>query len=160
MERMLRAGNRAGTSLRMLNNMIRSRGADSTRECSSTVDLLELDLITAQACFIKSGAAPSFVVRGQIVHRLQAGSAPIGIIGTLDAERHDFGLRVGDTVVMISDGIMNDDPECEWLSAYLQQAGGRPPEEIVARICNHARRGEKRDDCSAIALRIIEVSEG
>ena len=159
MERMLRAGNRAVTSLRMLNNMIRSRGADSTRECSSTVDLLELDLMTAQACFIKSGAAPSFVVRGQVVHRLQAGSAPIGIIGTLDAERHDFGLRVGDTVVMVSDGILHNDPECEWLTAYLRQAAGRPPEELVMRICNHAREGAARDDCSAVALRIIEAPE-
>ncbi len=159
MERMLRAGNRAGTSLRMLNNMIRSRGADSTRECSSTVDLLELDLMTAEACFIKSGAAPSFVVRGQVVHRLQAGSAPIGIIGTLDAEHHDFSLRAGDTVVMISDGIMNDDPECEWLISYLRGAGGRPPEEIVTRICDRAHASEKRDDCSVVVLRITVAAE-
>ena len=115
--------------------------------------------MTAEACFIKSGAAPSFVVRGQVVHRLQAGSAPIGIIGTLDAERHDFQLRVGDTVVMISDGILNDDPECEWLTAYLHHSAGRKPEELVSQICNHARNGERRDDCSAVALRIIEASE-
>jgi stage II sporulation protein E len=85
LEKMLRAGNRAWTSLRMLNNMIRSRGADSVRECSSTIDLLELDLMTAKASFIKSGAAPSFVIRGSAVHCLQSGTAPIGIIQTLDA---------------------------------------------------------------------------
>ena len=159
MERMLRAGNRAVTSLRMLNNMISSRGADSTHECTSTVDLLELDLMTAQACFIKSGAAPSFVVRGQAVHRLQAGSVPIGIIGTLDAERHVFDLSVGDTVVMISDGILNNDPECEWLITYLSNAAGRSPEELVRQICAHAHKSETRDDCSAVALRIIEATD-
>ena len=117
LEKMLRAGNRAGTSLRMLNNMIRSRGADSTRECSSTVDLMELDLMTGTASFIKSGAAPSFVVRGGVVHRLQAGTAPIGIICALDVQSTPFSLKAGDTVVMISDGILQDDPDCKWITS-------------------------------------------
>jgi stage II sporulation protein E len=86
MEKMLRAGNRARTSLRMLNNMIRSRGADSTGECSSTIDLLELDLMTGNCTFIKSGAAPSFIIREGEVRRMQAGTVPIGIICALDAK--------------------------------------------------------------------------
>lgn len=154
LEKMLRAGNRASTSLRMLNNMMRSRGVDSTGEYSSTVDLLELDLITAEASFIKGGAAPSFIVRGRVVHRLQAGTVPIGILGTLDVESTAFPLREGDTVVMISDGIMQNDPECTWLSSYLCGVGSLTPEEIVYHICLHACESEGHDDCSAIALRI------
>ena len=49
LEKMLRAGNRANTSLRMLNNMILSRCSSSAGECSSTIDLIELDLITGSA---------------------------------------------------------------------------------------------------------------
>ncbi|MBR2926765.1 MAG: SpoIIE family protein phosphatase [Clostridia bacterium] len=159
LEKMLRAGNRAGTSLRMLNNMIRSREADSLRECSSTVDLLELDLMTSEGTFIKSGAAPSFVIRGSVVHRLQSGSAPIGIIRNLDAHATSFYLRAGDTVVMVSDGILQNDDECEWLTTYLTGAGGASPEEIVYRICLQASRFENHDDCSAIALRICDAQE-
>ena len=159
LEKMLRAGNRAGTSLRMLNNMIRSRGADSTRECSSTVDLMELDLMTGTAAFIKSGAAPSFVVRGGVVHRLQAGTAPIGIICALDVQSTPFSLKAGDTVVMISDGILQDDPDCKWITSYLAGASGVSPEEIVYRICLHAAEGEEHDDCSAIALRIQNAEQ-
>lgn len=154
LEKMLRAGNRAGTSLRMLNNMIRSRGADSTRECSSTVDLLELDLMTGEGCFIKSGAAPSFVVRGNVVQRLQAGTVPIGIICTLDMQQTSFELRDGDVVVLISDGILQSDPDCRWLTAYLGDIKGQSPEEIVNRICRHAFEGKEHDDCSVIALQI------
>ena len=154
LEKMLRAGNRAGTSLRMLNNMIRSRGADSTRECSSTVDLLELDLMTAEASFIKSGAAPSFVVRAGVVHRLQAGTAPIGIIRTIDVQSTAFPLKVGDTVVMISDGILQNDPDAVWLTDYLSGASSLSPEEIVYHICLHAVERDEHDDCSAVALRI------
>ena len=158
LEKMLRAGNRAGTSLRMLNNMIRSRGADSSRECSSTVDLMELDLMTAEASFIKSGAAPSFVVRGKVVHRLQAGTAPIGIICTLDVQATPFPLKAGDTVVMISDGILQNDPDAAWITSYLSGVAALTPEEIVYHICLHASENENHDDCSAVALR-IEASE-
>ncbi|MBQ8212604.1 MAG: SpoIIE family protein phosphatase [Clostridia bacterium] len=159
LEKMLRAGNRASTSLKMLNNMIRSRGADSTRECSSTVDLLELDLMTATASFIKSGAAPSFVVRGTAVHRLQAGTAPIGIIGTLDVQASTFYLKEGDTVVMVSDGILQEDPECEDLIAYLSTVAELTPSEIVYHICLQAASRDDHDDCSVIALRIQAAEE-
>jgi stage II sporulation protein E len=159
MEKMLRAGNRAGTSLRMLNNMIRSRGADSTRECSSTIDLLELDLMTGASTFIKSGAAPSFVIRGSVVQRIHAGTVPIGIICALDAGQTRFELREGDTVVMISDGILQNDAECEWITSYLSEAGEQTPEEIVYRICHHAAEYDTHDDCSVIALRVHRAGE-
>ena len=154
LEKMLRAGNRAGTSLRMLNNMIRSRGADSTRECSSTVDLM-----AGSASFIKSGAAPSFVVRGGVVQRLQSGTAPIGIICALDVQTTPIQLKPGDTVVMISDGILQDDPDGTWITSYLSGAGDRTPEEIVYHICLHASESEKHDDCSAVAIRIQQAEE-
>ena len=155
LEKMLRAGNRAGTSLRMLNNLICSKETDSLRECSSTVDLMELDLMTAEASFIKSGAAPSFIVRGNAVHRLQVGSAPIGIIRGIETQATPFLLKEGDTVVMISDGILQNDPECEWLTEYLTGVSQLSPEEIVYRICLRASNTDTQDDCSAVALRII-----
>lgn len=159
MEKMLRAGNRAGTTLRMLNNMIRSRTADSTRECTSTVDLLELDLMTGDASFLKSGAAPSFVVRDTVVRRLQSGTVPIGIFCTPDTQETRFRLREGDTVVMMSDGILQSDADDEWLMSYLSEAGKQTPEEIVYRICFHAAERETHDDCSVIALRVHRAEE-
>ena len=159
MEKMLRAGNRAGTSLRMLNNMIASRGSDSTKECSSTVDLLELDLMTGDAAFIKSGAAPSFVIRGGVVRKMQSGTVPIGILNTLDAQKTGFLLREGDTVVMISDGVLQSDEDGEWLATFLAETEKLTPEEIVYQICLHSAERETHDDCSAIALRIVSAEE-
>lgn len=159
LEKMLRAGNRAVTSLRMLNNLILSRCSDSAGECSSTVDLIELDLITGKASFIKGGAAPSFVVRRGTVQRLQAGTFPIGIIRKLDTQASSYDLKVGDTVVMISDGVMQDDPDCKWLTEYLASCGEKDPEEIVYEICRRASEFPNHDDCSAIALRIINAEE-
>ena len=157
LEKMLRAGNRAATSLRMLNNMIASRSQDSTKECSSTVDLLELDLMTGEGTFLKSGAAPSFVVRGKVVRRLQSGTVPIGILNTLDVQKTDFPLRAGDTVVMVSDGILQGDEEGEWLTSYLSGIATQTPEEIVYQICRRCTEYETHDDCSVVALRILDV---
>ncbi len=154
LEKMLRAGNRASTSLRMLNNLLRSRGEDSTHECSSTVDLLELDLMSGEASFIKSGAAPGFVVRGQVVRRFRSGTLPIGILCAPDAAESRMSLLPGDTVVMISDGVLQSDPDCKWLVEYLEGAGEETPEEIVYRICLHAADCDSHDDCSAVAIRI------
>lgn len=159
LEKMLRAGNRAATSLRMLNNMIASRAQDSTKECSSTVDLLELDLMSGEGAFLKSGAAPSFVVRGKVVRRLQAGTVPIGILNTLDVQKTDFLLRAGDTVVMVSDGILQNDDDGEWLTAYLSGAAAQTPQEIVYQICRRCAEKDTRDDCSVVALRIIDADE-
>ena len=159
LEKMLRAGNRAATSLRMLNNMIASRAQDSTKECSSTVDLLELDLMTGEGAFLKSGAAPSFVVRGKVVRRLQSGTVPIGILNTLDVQKTDFPLRAGDTVVMVSDGILQGDDEGEWLTSYLTGASLQTPEEIVYQICRRCAESDTRDDCSVVALRILDADE-
>ena len=159
LEKMLRAGNRAATSLRMLNNMIASRAQDSTKECSSTVDLLELDLMTGEGAFLKSGAAPSFVIRGKVVRRLQAGTVPIGILNTLDVQKTDFPLRAGDTVVMVSDGILQGDDEGEWLTSYLTSAASQTPEEIVYGICRRSTESETKDDCSVVALRILDADD-
>ena len=100
LERLIRSGAGMETSLKLLNQIIRSTG----RECSSTVDIAEIDLTTGEARFIKSGAAPSFVLRDGSIFRLQSKTVPIGILRALDAELIRFEVREGDTVVMVSDG--------------------------------------------------------
>jgi len=123
------------------------------------VDLLELDLMTGEGRFIKSGAAPSFVIRNGVVQRLQCGSAPIGIISGVTAQKTPCSLRAGDVVIMVSDGILQDDPSCEWLISYLERNRAKSPSELVSRICRHACEGERHDDCSAVAICIHAAEE-
>ena len=115
--------------------------------------------MTGEGAFLKSGAAPSFVVRGKVVRRLQAGTVPIGILNTLDVQKTDFPLRAGDTVVMVSDGILQDDSDGEWLTSYLTGVATLTPEEIVYQICRRCAEYETRDDCSVVALRILDADE-
>ena len=131
-------------SLAMANNFIRNKNL----ECSSSVDLLEIDLADGKSSFIKSGAAPSFVKRGDKVFKLHSKTAPIGIMKNLDAEQLDFVLQEEDTVVMVSDGVCQDERDSEWIISLLSSADISPsalPRKILAR-CNE--KGLKKDDRS------------
>ncbi len=98
---MLEAGTPLPVVLEMLSQFLRAK----TPECFATVDLLRIDLLSGDASFFKSGAAPSYVLREGRLFKLSSRSMPIGISGKLNTERIDFSLESGDTVVMISDGV-------------------------------------------------------
>ncbi len=111
LEKYIRGGADLESALKLLNRIIRSTG----RECSTTIDICELDLYTGEARFIKSGAAPSFVLRGGSVFKLRSKTVPIGIIRALDAEMIKFDTEAGDTVVMVSDGVARSYDDAPWL---------------------------------------------
>ena len=148
----LTAGVTASTALKMLNSVVRARGT----ECSATVDLAEIDLLTGKARFIKSGAAPSFVVRGGRLFRLQSKTVPIGIIRALDAEIISFDVEPGDIVVMLSDGVTRSFEEAPWLCEMLSEDGltGRSPEELAGLIVRRAEENGSRDDITAGIVKI------
>lgn len=142
-------------ALSVLNTFIRSKNA----ECSSSVDLFELDLITGSGSFIKSGAAPSFVKRGAKVFKLHSKTAPIGIMKMPDAEELSLSLANGDTVVMISDGVASGEDDCDWLVRLISEHEGDASslsDKIMAEA-KHRRR--TKDDMSVMAIDISAVSK-
>ena len=140
-EKMLAAGNRADITLRMLNNVIRSENLGIGSECSATVDLFELDLMSGAASFIKSGAAPTYVARGGTVYKISSRTMPVGIIKDADARITRFDTQKGDLVVMMSDGCCPDSDDCTWLVEYL-----------CAYAKKNAARKESESDESKTAL--------
>ena len=118
-EKMLSAGNRADITLRMLNNFLKSENSGCGSECSVTVDLMELDLMSGVASFIKSGAAPTYILRNRTVYKVNSRTMPIGIMDNPDARITKFDMKQGDLVVMVSDGCCPDSDDCPWLVDML-----------------------------------------
>ncbi len=118
-EKMLCAGNRADITVRMLNNVIRSENTGCGGECSATVDLCQIDLISGTASFLKSGAAPTYIARGGKVYKVYSRTMPIGILKEADTKISKFDTRSGDLIIMLSDGCCPDSEECPWLVEYL-----------------------------------------
>lgn len=152
LERMLVGGARTSVALELLASFLRCRCS----ECSATVDLCELDLRSGIASFVKSGAAPSFLVRGGSVFRIQSKTAPIGILRALDAEKTELALQDGDLIVMVSDGVAvsYDDTAMQDAALVCMLADLPPratPEEVADAVIAWARSA---DDKSVLAVRI------
>ncbi len=150
--KMMKAGVSLKVSLTMLNNYLRARNM----ECSAGMDVMELDLYESEARFVKSGAAPSFVVREGRLFRLASKTVPIGILRALDAEMIRFTVQPGDTVIMLSDGVMAGFDEAGWLCDLLATPSilSEPPARIAERIVS-AAAADSRDDITAAVIRIL-----
>lgn len=158
LERLIRAGAELETALKMMNQIVRT----TERECSATVDIAEIDLMTGEARFIKSGAAPSFILRNGSIFRLQSKTVPIGIIRALDAEMIRFTVEDGDTVVMLSDGVARSYDEVPWLLDLMTDdetvLHGDERNAAVTIVSEAALRGAK-DDMTAGIIRIHGMRE-
>ena len=159
LEKMLSAGNRVELSVRMLNSLIRQKNSGTGDECSATVDLMELDLMSGQAVFVKNGAAPTYVVRGGRVYKIRSRTLPIGILPDSEPELHRFKMHPGDVVVMVSDGVTHGNDECPWLIDLLSSPLPESMDSLRLRILRHAIASGSPDDLSAIAVRVEETAE-
>ena len=145
LRQLLQAGLSAPDALQSLNSLYLLRGDGEF----STVDLLEADLATGQACLYKWGAAPSYLRSGSVVRKLGAGSPPPGL-ETDGLEQLRFSLEENETLVLLSDGIGQ-----ETAQRCLLQAGANQDalaDELVAEA-----RETGDDDMSAAVLSLLPV---
>lgn len=146
LQKMLSVSEDKGVVMAMLNSIIRAKNT----ECSTTVDLFELDLISGDGKFVKSGACPSFIKRGDNVFVLQSKTAPIGIMKSLDAEELACSLNKGDICVMVSDGVVPSKSDCHWLKQLLIDYNGQDPEELSQRILKETKKRGLKDDTTVL----------
>lgn len=147
--RMLQAGSRPESALRMLNGFLASRGSGSG-ESSTTVDMLEVDRVSGEACLFKCGAAPTYLLRDGEVTVFASRTAPAGILESLDAERIAFALKKGDVLMQVSDGITGEEENCTWPADMLRERYDGEREHFVRAVLNRA--AEKGDDDMTVIL--------
>ncbi len=128
LRRLLTAGYPAEYALRSLNSICALRD----RAGIVTVDLAELQLDTGKAVVYKWGAAPSYLVTPVGAEKIGTAGPPPGLSVTDYRESMErLSLRRGETLVMVSDGISEEDA----LRCCMDAAGGSPgelAEEILA----------------------------
>lgn len=152
LQKLLSRGTSKDTALLMLNNFIRARG----KECTCTVDLFELDLITGSGKLVKSGAAPSFIKRGQSVFKLESKTMPIGIIKGLDAQVQSFEARKGDICIMLSDGVVCDENDSNHLIKLLKADTSYDKRLLGAKIINEMKALHNHSDDMTVS--VIEIA--
>lgn len=155
LEKLLGAGNRKNTVLKMLNNFIRHKNL----ECFATVDLFEIDLLTGESSFVKSGAAASYVLRDGRVFKIASKSLPIGITREMNSEEIKFPVHEGDIIVMMSDGISQSFEDGAWLLSELSSLDpSKSIGEISSMILDKALdKNGRNDDMTVLTVKVLSA---
>lgn len=154
MEGFLRAGVTVRTALGLLNPAFAVKcGGDTFTTC----DILCVDLHTGEGECFKCGAAPTYVcsTSGKGVRRICSGSMPVGLPSEApDADYSKLMLEVGDLVVMVSDGLTENDSDA-WLTSLLSDHRFTSAANLASAILDAgAERTGGRDDMTVLVLKL------
>ena len=153
--RLIRAGLSLDSALNITNSALSVKSDD---ESLSTLDVAEIDLFSGNTVLYKAGAAASFYTASGRVKTVEMPSTPLGILNKVRFSRYTLRLRGGDSLVMVSDGILGIGNL--WLKDEIKAfAGGPDASEFSENILECARRkcGEKFDDMTVISAVAEEI---
>jgi serine/threonine protein phosphatase PrpC len=126
-------------------------------EVFAAADLLLIDTLRMQARFIKTCAGPSFLIRDNKVSVVEMGALPMGVLDTVSPAVLDRQIRIGDAIVLVSDGVadaMQGEELTSWFERALAHAEeGRAADALVELA--RQKLGPLHDDMTAIVLRIV-----
>ncbi len=157
LEKLLEAGLPTETVLHTANSLLQLR----TRESFVAVEMALIDLRKGEAELLKIGAAPGFLIRGKEILQLGASSLPLGILTSIEAERHLTRLSPNDLLVIATDGVADPDGESTWLMPYFRRWEGCPPQVIADRVLEETIRrcgGFLRDDLTVVVCRLARLT--
>lgn len=139
-------------------NMINSALAlNADRESFSSADILEIDLVTGVAEFLKIGSAQSFIKRGEDIEEISSSALPIGILENIEVTPQRYILSDKDMLLMVSDGVGEASSgvmKNDWIKKLFRTAG-LSDEELANRFLEGARsRTVYSDDLTSVIVRI------
>lgn len=135
--KLLRAGFAPDTVLKTVNTALLAKSGDETL---TTLDIMETDLFTGKVTLYKAGAVTSLLKSGGRVSRMEAPSLPVGILRDTGFETVRDTLKAGDTLVMMSDGMLADG--VAWIEEYLKSTNA-PPEKAAQQLLENALAKQK-----------------
>ena len=120
LKRLLNSGFERDTSLELINSNL----LNISDEVFATLDIAIIDLYKGNMEFIKNGACPTYIKNGKKVHIIKSLTLQTGVINKVNTDIFDKDMDSNDTVVMISDGIMDSNVEYKnkelWVKYLLE----------------------------------------
>lgn len=157
-ERFIEAGFDEDTTVNTVNSIMGMRFAED--EKYATLDLNKVDLYSGDSIFVKIGAVPTFIKRGNKIKSVNSKNLPFGLVDEVDVEVIKEQLQAGDIIVNVSDGILDIDKsnveQSEWLEKYLENDSS-DPKELSEGILNKAKElsgGTIKDDMTVVVSKI------
>lgn len=161
-ERFFDGGFSANLTAKMINDAILAGGEGKNM---STLDVCSIDLYTAEAEFLKVGAAYSLLKRDGYVEKIHSLSLPLGVFYDLEKNQCRKKLLDGDYVFLFSDGILDnftgEDGE-GFLKDIVADIPYRRPSEMAGYVMKHAisaSGGKRKDDMTVLVLGLWKKTE-
>ncbi len=160
LQSMLKSGFDLDVILKTINRVLLLRTVEET---FATLDLLLIDLSSAEATLIKTAAAPTFIKRRDRLRTIHSSSLPVGILQELDVHRETFRLEDNDLIVLISDGMMDPSStisEKEWMQDLLKNSEGCNCQYLADTLLSQTTAslsGTPADDMTVLCLRLTHL---
>lgn len=153
---LLAAGMDLAPAVRTLNALLLLQAKE---ERFTTLDVALVDLADGRCRFAKSGAAPTFIKRGELVSVVKGDSLPVGILPEAPVETVGRVLRGGDLLVFLTDGLWEAvaaEEGPDWVEVFLRAVPTDDPAELVEALLSRVEEsvGEPRDDRSVLVVRV------
>ncbi|HHY31049.1 MAG TPA: SpoIIE family protein phosphatase [Syntrophaceticus sp.] len=155
-EQLLGSGVQPEAAAGIVNTALYLRGGE---ESAATIDTAVADLDMGSLEFLKVGAPPSFLKRGEVVELIRSVCWPAGILDEVDPMVLAREIVPGDILVMASDGITEanqiSDVLDDWLYNYLRDLPVDDAQVIADLILKHALKTagfENRDDMTVMVV--------
>ncbi|NPV28710.1 MAG: SpoIIE family protein phosphatase [Firmicutes bacterium] len=163
LEQLLGNGVDPETAAGIVNTALFLRGGE---ESAATIDLALVELEAGTLDFLKAGAPPSFLKRGEHVEVIRSPCWPAGILEQVEVQLLRRKISSGDLLVMATDGVTEADQEGimpgEWLYTYLKELKLDDPQAVADLVLKRALRAggpEHRDDMTVLVARFFRESE-
>lgn len=161
---LLKAGYRLESAVQTVNSALLLRDATDR---FPTLDVMWVDLASGRADLVKAGAAPTILKRGPHIQVVRGAAPPAGVMHPLPLEPEFRMLRVGDWVVMATDGLWDRGRKDmldggSWLQAYLSAVDATTPDLLAEAILGRALDAgeeEPADDMTVLVARVEAMGE-
>lgn len=159
LEQFLDAGFPQETAVRMINSCMLLQ---NRQQMFSTIDLCMVDLYNAKCDMIKSGAASTFIKRGNEIEVIPSSTFPAGMMQQSDYESMHRQLESGSTVIMMTDGVLEALPEDgreQLMVELIGKTASRNAKEYARRLMEKVylmQRLQARDDMTILIGNVWE----
>lgn len=155
LEQFLEAGFREESAMRLVNSALSIR-CDTTM--FSTVDICVIHKTTGMCDFLKAGASATYIVHQDWLEQLSSTTLPAGMISGISYDTAQKKLYDGDYVILLSDGVVGESGDAEFLREVLESNTNRNPQEIANQILDAAMKRENyepKDDMTVLVAGVF-----